>query len=895
MYTDTVMRSSVHLEQLSPNRPPLFIIDSDGIFANEFAAIVFAEFLPVILTKKRVTKDESLRAIFIPYKSRMPRVPDNQFEAFYFVQGEEAQESLFTSLYSEAKRRKTPFFYIAQVNTLKKKTLDKLLSYAQARVFLYGELVPGSGKLTPSLQMLLQAKKQGKIILSQQGLSPVFPVTKQFVVASIVRYSLVEKYVGQCLAFLPKGDMYEISLARILKQLFPLVRIDFSVKKEHDQVFPQLPQGCLVVSEPTSSLREGIKMELKSITTKDTEADYHKEDASMRISRIVSRVFLGFVVFVLLFCFFTFGMAFFGQRILMNAMHAATSMQFAKAEQNASYARDAFAVSSGAVHLISPVATILSLQKPVSTLEKKLATGQVVASLLEQSAAAGKIYQKLFFSKDAVSKSMFVHATQVIKNNILTLSQLQAEGDIPKAYGKELAKHQKTVDLFLTATDILPDILGFEKQKKYLLLFQNNNELRPSGGFIGSYAVIAVKNGKMGKLDINDVYSADGQLTGHVEPPVPLKKYLGLTHWYLRDSNFSPDFPESAASAAFFLNLETGEKVDGVIAVDTDFLKALIAVLEPVHLPNSNIVVNENNVVKLTQEKVEKDFFAGSSQKKDFLSELLAGMRQRMQGAGREKAGQLLLAIENSLLQKHLLLAFADEEFQEPFLLQGVSSTLQTPRAAKHVVQDFFGVNEANVGTNKVNMYVNRQFSYAVTVQESGGIRVIVEETLHNTSSSTSQFGGEYKVYMRFLLPEGISPEEISIDGKKQVVLAPLADDASYAERGAVATNTLEVERIDEKGKSLYGFFLTVPPLAKKTIALSYTLHPEKLQSKGHYSLTLFKQPGTRLDPYVFSLTLPDGYALLSSTIPLKKEGKRYVFLSRLATDQVIDLSYGKK
>src|SRR5258706_15817855 len=68
---------------------------------------------------------------------------------------------------------------------------------------------------------------------------------------------------------------------------------------------------------------------------------------------------------------------------------------------------------------------------------------------------------------------------------------------------------------FLPLIKIAPDLLGMKNKKTYLLLFQNNAELRPGGGFIGSYGLAVINKGKLQQLTIHNTYDADGQLKKH--------------------------------------------------------------------------------------------------------------------------------------------------------------------------------------------------------------------------------------------------------------------------------------------------------------------------------------------------------------------------------------------
>ena len=162
---------------------------------------------------------------------------------------------------------------------------------------------------------------------------------------------------------------------------------------------------------------------------------------------------------------------------------------------------------------------------------------------------------------------------------------------------------------FANTIDAFPSLLGFEGKRQYLILFQNNMEIRPGGGFIGSYGLAQLENGKLVSFKVHDVYDADGKLTAHIDPPFGLRRYLGSSHLYLRDSNFGIDFVEDGKQAARLLQWETGEKVDGVLAVDTTFLRKLLMVMGKVTVPDYNETVTAENFYLITQAHAEKDFF----------------------------------------------------------------------------------------------------------------------------------------------------------------------------------------------------------------------------------------------------------------------------------------------
>ena len=106
---------------------------------------------------------------------------------------------------------------------------------------------------------------------------------------------------------------------------------------------------------------------------------------------------------------------------------------------------------------------------------------------------------------------------------------------------------------------------------KYVVLLQNNYELRATGGFVGSYAVVDFKNGI--NVYVKDIYDADGKLPGHVEPPYPIQEAFLQGWWKLRDSNWKVDYPSAAADINWFLEQGGEKNIDGIIAVNMELFK----------------------------------------------------------------------------------------------------------------------------------------------------------------------------------------------------------------------------------------------------------------------------------------------------------------------------------
>ncbi len=143
----------------------------------------------------------------------------------------------------------------------------------------------------------------------------------------------------------------------------------------------------------------------------------------------------------------------------------------------------------------------------------------------------------------------------------------------------QVPQFQDLLDKSVPMAQVLPAMLGYPEKRSYLFLLQNNTELRPTGGFIGTYGIVHFQDGEIDSFTTHNVYELDdpAHKTLFIEAPAPLQKYLKAEYWYFRDSNWSPDFPTAAREALRFYELESGshEPFQGVIAVTPAFIASL--------------------------------------------------------------------------------------------------------------------------------------------------------------------------------------------------------------------------------------------------------------------------------------------------------------------------------
>lgn len=146
------------------------------------------------------------------------------------------------------------------------------------------------------------------------------------------------------------------------------------------------------------------------------------------------------------------------------------------------------------------------------------------------------------------------------------------------------------------ALKVLPQMLGADGERHYLVIMQNNAEIRATGGLPGAVSLITTDHGKI-TMGRELAGSSFGEAPQEVLPLQPAEEKIfgkNLGRYFL-DANLTPDFARSADLWKARWEQTQPEKIDGVISLDTVTLSYLLNALGPVdvdgvHLTSANVV-----------------------------------------------------------------------------------------------------------------------------------------------------------------------------------------------------------------------------------------------------------------------------------------------------------------
>jgi len=477
---------------------------------------------------------------------------------------------------------------------------------------------------------------------------------------------------------------------------------------------------------------------------------------------------------------------------------------------------------------------------------------------------------------------------------------------------------------FVGLGDNLKEILGLSRDKRYLLVFQNNAELRASGGFLGSYALVDIHDGKITNLEVpgGGSYDTEGGMKVLVTAPQPL--WLVNPLWHFWDANWWPDWPTTAQNLMWFYGKSDGPSVDGVISVTPTVVERLLEITGPIDLTKEyGLTIDANNFWDTVQTVVEvknlaktnpealSDLAASASPalatrtapiatdlplkqnlnvnsdnkpKKiigDLMAKIIAVLPQKLT---KDNLGKILTAFESSLSEKQILMYFNDPTMEAAVLKRNWGGEV---RAAD---KDYLLVVDTNIAGQKTDREITETISQESAVQADGSIIDTVTITRAHFGVKNEAMTGVRNVdWLRVYAPLG--SQLISADGFG-------APDAKYlqerpdkawenipalaAEKAALVEPSSGTKIYAEKDKTVFANWLMVDPGENATVVLKYRLpfnffskpadnswqkrisqwlNPDQAELVP-YSLLWQKQPGAKPAKITSRLILPAGYSI---------------------------------
>jgi len=374
----------------------------------------------------------------------------------------------------------------------------------------------------------------------------------------------------------------------------------------------------------------------------------------------------------------------------------------------------------------------------------------------------------------------------------------------------------------------LQEIFGGKGTRRYLLVFQNPYEIRPTGGFMGSFAIMDIKDGKIIKIDVppGGSYDLQGQLNEYVEPPAPL--LLANKRWEFQDSNWFPDFPTSADKMLWFYQHARNYTADGVIAINATVLERLLSIIGPITDSKRGLTITSDNALPTIQKIVETGPEKQDKKPKQILADLAPKFIEYFQNIQPSAAMPILVSLEEALTQKEVQAYFTDNSTESTVQSLGWGGQILPTKE----FQDYLLAVNANIRGQKSDAQIKQTIVHQAVVDNDGTITDTVLIRREHTGIAGEKLYGQTNVdFIRLYVPLNSTlisaggftwPNEASFKApesyyKKDTILRQTEKELGFdAESGTRITS--------EFGKTVFGNWIITEPGETSEVQFTYRL-----------------------------------------------------------------------
>lgn len=376
--------------------------------------------------------------------------------------------------------------------------------------------------------------------------------------------------------------------------------------------------------------------------------------------------------------------------------------------------------------------------------------------------------------------------------------------------------------------DLLPDLLGLEIPKTYLVLFQNNTELRPTGGFIGSFAVIRVHKGSFELLSVQGTEQLGWRTLPSTaqKPPQPILEYLDVPYWYSRDANWSPDFRVAVPDILRLYAQEKGpytDEIDMVVAVTASVLEDVLADIGPLVVEGETFTAE--NAIDVLQYDTSRGYAERNIPQQDrkrMIDLLSAEIINRISDDPIGLAPKMVSTLSTRAREGHVMLYSADETLQAQFEAQQIAGRVLASDGDALLWVD------ANLAALKTDQAMERALTYALR-QDTKSKEWTGTATMQYVHTKDFDWKTtRYLTYARVFVPQGAQIKRVytTLNGGEQ--------------------KDVDMKKVSggvELGKQWFGYYYSLEPKQTGTLTFEYTLPKEAVQKP--YTLFIQKQLGT--------------------------------------------------
>lgn len=663
-------------------------------------------------------------------------------------------------------------------------------------------------------------------------------------------------------------------------------------------------------------MKDPKTLALYGIKIRDSEAN------SVKIKSKIKKVFLG--LFILLFIFL--GIEFLGYKelkkitginsasIIENLKNGRSEMERLNPEKAISFLKKADNDFSG----IESVANKYGFKKGVELFSSILKPAQYIKEGFDSFKSASKNFIDLsvnssnlkangvdwFFNQKGallIENLEKIHAnTQDIELNLNKLKNINSQTLKDQL---ELGDSLKIGNTNKLLNSII-DLLNTKEEKRIVILFENPGELRPAGGFTGSYAETIWNNNGLVEIKIWDIYDPDGQLDAKIVPP---KELQGLTENFgARDANWFFDFKNSAKKTLELLEKskiynEKAITFEGAIAVNINVLKSVLESTDDINLEEYNLKVNAKNFLDILQKEVEAGKDKLNNKPKKIIKVLFEKIIDSLKNLDNTKKEYLAFKIQDHIKNKDIM--FYAKNFEIQSYLENLNIAGRVYEIPSRFNGDYLGITSSNIAGGKSDAVTNQKIKLESKISSNGRINnfLTIEKTHNGKNSDDYWYQKTNKSIIKTYLPR--NSKFTYIKGNDIIPKIPESDyvnmnfvedsELKNLEESKETKKESQIINLKESDKNVFEFWMNTPKGKTKKIELEY----ENLegvtfpQNESLFEFVFDKQSGANTS-FEYLIEAPEGYIWKESGSEVfnkifeKPEGRTKIDLTLLEKHQ---------
>ncbi len=514
-------------------------------------------------------------------------------------------------------------------------------------------------------------------------------------------------------------------------------------------------------------------------------------------------------------------------------------------------------------------------------------------TLAEEAAALRNNWLDFVFQKQG---GKLIASLEGMRKNITRMLEIQIKMSSLQTELKNLlpidAAEYLSLELELNRAknflDVLVIWLKSPEERRLLVFLYNPSEIRPGGGFLGSYAELAIRNANIESIEVYDINDADRELQAKIIPPKPLQ--LIIKRWRAADANWFFDFSDSAPKTIELLEASDkyrGRRVsfDGALGITPKVISDLLALTGPIEI-EPGLAIDKTNFIAEIQKQVQigqaPSTSSGQASRNDYpkrvLQKLTPLLFEKLANLEAEKKKYISELLGEWILKKDFLLYFKDQAFESFFNAYNLTNKVFS--LPQDFVGDYLAVVNANIGGGKSDLFIKQKVLLQSQIANDGLVNnhLVIVRKHEAKESEPWWYRAQNQNYLKIFTPPGAML--INASGS---ILKKISPSVNYKKEGyavdpqveAVEStlktyfNFPEIVSFTEYGRNVFAGWSKTLRGETSTLIFDYSRRLPNLPANGEiYQFVFEKQTGSQSD-YKFEISAPVGFRFRENGLPV--------------------------